>query len=125
MTKQSMTSRERMLTALGRGVPDRVPATVHQWQAYHLKHFLGGRSDLEAFRYFGLDAAISVFDANQGLTTPEWQVESRRYSLEDGNPSSTGGKHKVRSLCRMTSATTIPSPLSYASGMMHPRAMGR
>jgi len=85
MTKHPMTSRERMLTALGRGVPDRVPATVHQWQAYHLKHFLGGRSDLEAFRYFGLDAAISVFDVNQGLTTPEWQVESRRYPLEDGN----------------------------------------
>jgi hypothetical protein len=47
------------------------------------------------------------------------------YELVYGNPSSTGGKHKVRSLCRMTSATTIPSPLSYASGMMHPRAMGR
>lgn len=95
MPVRPMTSRERMLTALGRGVPDRVPATVHQWQAYHLKHFLGGRSDLEAFRYFGLDAAISVFDANQGLTTPEWQVESRRYPLEDGNPQNNGGSFRL------------------------------
>ena len=95
MTQHSMSSRERMLTALGRGLPDRVPATVHQWQAYHLKHFLGGRSDLEAFRYFGLDAAISVFDANLGLTTPTWQVESRRYALEDGNPHNNGGSFRL------------------------------
>jgi uroporphyrinogen-III decarboxylase len=95
MSHKTMTSRERMLAALGRGVPDRVPATVHQWQAYHLKHFMGGRSDLEAFRYFGLDAAISVFDANQGLTTPEWQVESRRYALDDGNPHNNEGSFRI------------------------------
>ncbi|HEY64926.1 MAG TPA: hypothetical protein G4O02_10185, partial [Caldilineae bacterium] len=55
---KSMTPRERMLAALARDVPDRVPVTVHQWQPYHLDRYLGGMSDLEAFRYFGLDAAI-------------------------------------------------------------------
>ena len=52
-----MTSKERMLTALARGVPDRAPATVHQWMPYHLHHYLDGIGDLDAFRRFGLDAA--------------------------------------------------------------------
>jgi hypothetical protein len=51
-----MTSKERMLRALRREVPDRVPATVHQWQAYHLNKYLGGIDPLAAFRRFGLDA---------------------------------------------------------------------
>jgi len=80
-----MTARQRMLTALEHGIPDRVPATVHQWQAYHLHQYMSGRSDLEAFRYFGLDAAISVFDANEGLSTPEWQIDTRRSTRLDGN----------------------------------------
>lgn len=56
-----MTSRERMLSALMREKPDRVPATVHQWQPYHLSAYLGGISDIEAFRRFGLDASIARF----------------------------------------------------------------
>ena len=53
-----MTPRERILTALERGKPDKLPVTVHQWQKYHLDTYLGGISDLEAFEMFGLDAAI-------------------------------------------------------------------
>ncbi|NPV53787.1 MAG: hypothetical protein HPY71_09735 [Firmicutes bacterium] len=55
-----MTSKERMWAALERRVPDRVPATVHQWQPYHLARYMGGRSDIEAFRFIGLDAAITT-----------------------------------------------------------------
>jgi len=51
-----MTSKERMLAALNRETPDRLPITLHQWQGYHLEKYLGGISDLEAFRKFGLDA---------------------------------------------------------------------
>ena len=36
-----MTSKERMLVALRRGKPDRMPVTIHQWQAYHLQKFMG------------------------------------------------------------------------------------
>jgi uroporphyrinogen-III decarboxylase len=72
-----MTSRERMLTALEMGIPDRVPVTIHQWQDYHLKTFMGGVSDIEAFRAVGLDAAITIWDANEGKTTPQWQVDTR------------------------------------------------
>ncbi len=77
MARKSMTSRDRMLTALGMGIPDRVPVTIHQWQDYHLKTFMGGISDIEAFRAIGLDAAITIWDANEGKTTPQWQVEAR------------------------------------------------
>ena len=73
-----------MLTALARGIPDRVPATLHQWQAYHLNHFMGGLSDIAAFRSIGLDAAITISEAYTGQSTPQWRVDTRSYSLEDG-----------------------------------------
>lgn len=66
-----MTSKERMLTALARGVPDRVPASVHQWQPYHLRHYLGGCTDVEAFRRFGLDASLARMPLLP-QETPEW-----------------------------------------------------
>ncbi|NSW75746.1 MAG: hypothetical protein HPY68_03030, partial [Candidatus Atribacteria bacterium] len=56
-----MTSKERMLIALEKGKPVRLPVTVHQWQKYHLDTYLGGMTDLEAFEYFGMDAAIQYF----------------------------------------------------------------
>ena len=54
-----MTSKERMLVALDGGTPDRLPATIHQWQDYHLRTFMGGMTDRQAFRDVGLDAAIT------------------------------------------------------------------
>ncbi|OHB80579.1 MAG: hypothetical protein A2W31_15595 [Planctomycetes bacterium RBG_16_64_10] len=62
MTKV-MTSKERLLCALDHGKPDRLPASVHQWQSYHLNTYLGGISDLEAFVQFGLDAQIQFFQS--------------------------------------------------------------
>lgn len=75
-----------MLTALARGKPDRMPATVHQWQDYHLNTYVGGVSALEAFRRFGLDASIQHFEpggqfwladpaAYARLSTPDWRDE--------------------------------------------------
>ncbi|MGC8667827.1 MAG: uroporphyrinogen decarboxylase family protein [Chthonomonadales bacterium] len=71
-----MTSKERMLTALQLGVPDRVPATVHQWQPFHLNTYLGGISDLDAFRRFGLDASLARFPVIPD-TSPDWVVDTR------------------------------------------------
>lgn len=81
-----MTSKERMLRALSRERPDRLPATVHQWQKYHLDHFLGGLSEIEAFEMFGLDAAVQhaqdmgqywLAGADFGpFSTPEWRDEA-------------------------------------------------
>jgi len=81
----TMTSRQRMLTALNKGIPDRLPVTIHQWQNYHLKNYMGGVSDIEAFHAVGLDAAITIGDANRGKTTPQWQVQARRTPRPDGS----------------------------------------
>lgn len=56
-----MNSRDRLLTAINKGKPDRLPVTVHQWQPYHLNHFMGGISELAAFKRCGLDAQVQYF----------------------------------------------------------------
>jgi len=58
-----MNSKERMLCALEKGKPDRLPVSLHQWQPYHLEKYLGGMSDIEAFEKFGLDAQIQYFQS--------------------------------------------------------------
>lgn len=56
----AMTSRERMLTALNNGRPDRLPCQVHGWMPYYLKNYLGGMDQWQAFERFGMDHAIYV-----------------------------------------------------------------
>ena len=51
-----MTSRQRLLTALEGGIPDRLPATTHHVMDYFLKHYLGGTDSRGFFDHFGLDA---------------------------------------------------------------------
>ncbi len=78
-----MTSKERMLLALDREKPDRLPVSVHQWQSFHLETFMGGRTDLEAFRAVGMDAQIQYFESMAQfwltdadftkLNSPEWR----------------------------------------------------
>lgn len=70
-----MTPKERMMTALHGGQPDRLPATIHQWQAYHLKHFMNGCDQLEAFLRTGLDASVTPW-VSQPLTSRDW-IETR------------------------------------------------
>jgi len=45
-----MTSRERMLTALNNGRPDRLPCQVHGWMPYYLQHYLNGMDWWQADR---------------------------------------------------------------------------
>lgn len=49
------------MLALNGEKPDRLPASIHQWQDFHLQNFMGGVSDLEAFQKVGLDAQIQYF----------------------------------------------------------------
>jgi len=58
-----MTSKERLMTALRRGKPDRLPVTVHQWQPFHLDEYLDGIDALAAFEQFGMDAQIQYFES--------------------------------------------------------------
>ena len=57
-----MNSKERLILALNKEKPDRLPATIHQWQGYHLDTFMGGITDLEAFKVTELDAQIQYFE---------------------------------------------------------------
>lgn len=57
-----MTPKERLLAALNREKPDRLPVSIHQWQAYHLNEYMGGITDLEAFELTGMDAQIQYFE---------------------------------------------------------------
>lgn len=89
-----MTSKERMMLALNREKPDRLPITIHQWQPYHLKTYMGGVTALEAFRETGLDAAltyqepIGTFksvdpDEIRRYSTPQWQCSMEMESQDD------------------------------------------
>lgn len=73
-----MKAKERMHIALERGLPDRLPATIHQWQPYHLKNFMNGMNDIEAFKSIGLDAAIT-FSPFEPVESSTFRVTSKSY----------------------------------------------
>ncbi len=90
-----MTSKERMMCALHREKPDRLPVTVHQWQGYHLDKYLQGATPLQAFGKFGMDAAVQYFedmgqfwlvDADFAkFSTPQWRDEVTVVSADPDN----------------------------------------
>jgi uroporphyrinogen decarboxylase len=92
-----------MLRALAKGKPDRLPATVHQWQKFHLDTYLGGVTDLEAFKMFGLDASIQysqdmgqfrLADADPGnSSTSDWRDEVEVLS---DDPDNRVCRHTIR-----------------------------
>lgn len=78
-----MTSKERMLLAISREKPDRLPVTIHQWQPYHLERYMNGLSDLEANKAVGLDASINYYHAQEAKCV-DWQVQTQRTNHRDG-----------------------------------------
>lgn len=52
----TMTSRQRLLTAIQRGVPDRLPVTTHHIMPYFLEKYLDSISYDDFFDRFGMDA---------------------------------------------------------------------
>jgi uroporphyrinogen-III decarboxylase len=51
-----MTSKERLLTAINRGVPDRLPVTTHHLMTSFLDSYMDGIFNDEFFDYFNMDA---------------------------------------------------------------------
>lgn len=86
-----MTSKERMLVALGRGKPDRLPVTIHQWQGYHLRTFMGGVDQLTAFRQVGLDASFMAGNTRRD-ESPNWLYRNASAGMQ-GNEKLT--RHTV------------------------------
>jgi uroporphyrinogen decarboxylase len=58
-----VTSKERLMLALNREKPDRLPVSVHQWQKYHLDVTMNGMDDLAANKAVGFDAQIQYFES--------------------------------------------------------------
>lgn len=83
-----MTGRERFLTAIANGKPDRLPCQVHSWMKYYLDTYLGGMDQFEAYDYFGMDPVIYCggeykFDPHD---TANWQWKYIDLGKdEDGN----------------------------------------
>ena len=82
-----MTGRERFLTAINNGRPDRLPCQVHSWMPYYLKTYLNGIDQFEAYEYFNMDPVI--YCGGQYLYKPEasakWEV-----SHKNGTPNAEG-----------------------------------
>ena len=55
-----MTGRERYLSVLSKGKPDRLPCQVHGWMEYYLKTYLSGMDQYRAYDYFEMDPVIYV-----------------------------------------------------------------
>lgn len=88
----SMTSRQRMLTALTGGKPDRLPVTTHHVMPYFLDKYMGGISDQEFFDHFGFDAWHWTVPHRHDPATGEYPdpeqgeigfLEARRVSTDD------------------------------------------
>ena len=80
-----MVPKERLLTALAKGKPDRLPIRSTNGRIITSSTILNGISALEAFRKFGMDAQIQYFgdvgqtalvdyDFNK-FSSPDWQDE--------------------------------------------------
>ena len=63
-----MNHRERLLTALAGGKPDRLPATIHGWMDYWREKYMDGADQLEIYRHFDMDAQIFYFAWLTGST---------------------------------------------------------
>jgi hypothetical protein len=77
-----MTSKERMMLALGMQKPDRLPVTIHQWQDFHLVHYMDGLSDIDAFLATGLDMAITRYPFIHPKS-PDWKIEAGKVHGEN------------------------------------------
>ena len=87
----SMTYKQRLLTALDHGTPDRLPVTTHHLMTYFLDKYMDGASNREFFDCFDLDAIYwavphqpdpakgEYFDPRQG---PLGFLESQRIASD-------------------------------------------
>lgn len=81
-----MTGRERLLTALSNGKPDRLPCQVHSFMQYYLKTYLNGMDQFQAYEFFGMDYVI--YDYPQinysDKSMKEW-IHNRKWFAENSD----------------------------------------
>jgi len=104
-----VTSKERMLTAIARGKPDRLPVTTHHVMPYFLEKYLDGMPTQRFLDEFGFDAITWTVphrpDADRGeyydpLQSEPGFLESRRVATDTwrvfGEPLPDGGRKVTR-----------------------------
>lgn len=78
-----MNAKERLLTALARGVPDRLPVTTHHVMPFFLDHSMGGITYDAFFDHFGLDPIrwleLLKPDSSKGQYYDPTQPEAETY----------------------------------------------
>jgi uroporphyrinogen-III decarboxylase len=82
-----MTGRERFLTVLENGKPDRLPCQVHSWMPYYLDTYLDGMDQFAAYEHFSMDPVVYVdpiyeYDEKD---LANWQVEHKELGIVSGN----------------------------------------
>ncbi len=108
-----MTPKERLTTVISGGIPDRVPATVHQWQPYHYRNIMGVADELEAFLASGLDAVIYPWACVKPCESPDWKTTSTKKPVEGGlmeiefQISTPEGKLKGRLMSNEYTTSTV------------------
>ena len=83
-----MTPRERLITALANGKPDRLPTQVHTWTDYYLNRYLDGCDQYEAHRRFGIDCVAFIMPefVYSDRSLAHWQARRTELGLdENGN----------------------------------------
>ena len=81
---QTMTPKQRLETVTRGGIPDRVPATIHQWQPYHYRNIMDVADDLEAFVAVGLDAVIYPWSCVRYPENSGWRQTGIEQPAGDG-----------------------------------------
>jgi uroporphyrinogen decarboxylase len=67
-----MTAKQRFLTALSRGKPDRLPVTTHHLMPYFLDRYMGGISSDECFARLGMDPIRWVYPHRPDPSGKTW-----------------------------------------------------
>jgi uroporphyrinogen-III decarboxylase len=78
-----MTGRERFLTALENGKPDRLPCQVHSWMQYYLDHYLDGKDQYAAYDFVGMDPVIYMNPTYEYAPSEiaNWQIEHKELGI--------------------------------------------
>ncbi len=110
-----MNSRERLLTALDGGQPDRLPVTTHHLMPYFLKTYLGGSSEDEFFDRFGLDPITWIWDVKPDESRGEY------WSSDAESPAPDGTRWVVSDDWRVQAAALPGSPEATRYDIVTPR----
>ena len=99
-----MTSKQRLLTALDRGIPDRLPVTTHHLQDYFRDTYMNGQTDSQIFDQFGLDA---IHWTGPYLPNP---AEKAYFDPRQEQPTNPRFNRRIVSDEWCITAETVPNP---------------